>query len=732
MPKPDLSLSLLIPTRNEEDNVLPLLERIERALANRPYEVLFVDDSDDETPARIREAQERFPNVKLIHRQPGKRSGGLSGAVVCGMNSAVGQWVCVMDADLQHPPELIPSMLVRAQQGCDLVAASRMAGGGGLAGLSRPRRWLSTGLAVLTRLLFPTPLSGISDPLTGFFVLRRSAFDPSCLSPNGFKILLDILVSTPGLKASEVPFQIQSRREGQSKAGLREIGRFFSLILQLKLRTSYRFFLFLAVGLSGILVNTAVLAFLTESLHIHYLVSAALATQGSTLWNFLLTERWVFGNENNRRAFRFRLASFVFLNNLFLVLRGPILAILATGLGIHYVLSNLISIGAMSILRYLFSRQVIWSKEKGGADQRVFYYDIHQFVRVASQAPLPELHFFRVPSLDGPPDLHISVRSSRYLLPGQGDIIYDEKLGDLGFWIRVFRGETTRVWASPMLSRSPHVLYTNVVEPLLRWKLVEKGYALVHGACISAGRQAVLVTARTDTGKTTTILKTLAQHPNKFLSDDMTILSPTGWLYAFPKPLTISRHTLQAIDTARLTTRERLFLAVQSNLHSRTGRLFGMIIGKLRLPAATLNALIQMLIPPPKFPIDRLVPGTEVAERARLCQVVVIERGARRVTRLSLPQTAAIVHANSEDAYGFPPYPEISSALQRSGDINLEPLEREIVRKALWGIPAACIADPHYGWWRRLPGYLHKTAPNFSMHKTRPRSLIPESKVAAP
>ncbi len=149
----------------------------------------------------------------------------------------------------------------------------------------------------------------------------------------------------------------------------------------------------------------------------------------------------------------------------------------------------------------------------------------------------------------------------------------------------VIPGDQTRISASTAVARSPHVLYTNVIEPVIRWSLVRKGYALVHGACLALDGQALLLTARTDTGKTTTILNTLAHHPCAFLADDMTILSRDGHVYSYPKPLTISLHTLKAVPAAALSRRERLALQVQSRLHSRTGRRLGMILSRLRLPA---------------------------------------------------------------------------------------------------------------------------------------------------
>ena len=128
-------LSIVVPTRNEEGNVSKLVQRIERVAPRLPVphqhvEVIFVDDSDDDTPAAV-EAIESDVDVRLIHRTPEQRVGGLSGAVVEGMRAAGADWVCVMDADLQHPPEVLEQLLLEAvEQASDLVVASRFCEGG--------------------------------------------------------------------------------------------------------------------------------------------------------------------------------------------------------------------------------------------------------------------------------------------------------------------------------------------------------------------------------------------------------------------------------------------------------------------------------------------------------------------------------------------------------------------------------------------------------------------------
>ncbi|RPJ25396.1 MAG: glycosyltransferase family 2 protein, partial [Chloroflexi bacterium] len=629
-------ISLVIPTRNEAGNIEPLLMRLHRALKGIDTEVVFVDDSTDDTPDVIRKLQEWFPlEIRLIARPPEQRQNGLGGAVVEGFQVARGTWVAVMDADLQHPPETLPRLLHQAKKsGSDLVLGSRLAPGGDASSLGFKRLFISQTFAWTTRLTFPQRLRNVTDPLTGFFLTRRAALKMDELKPDGFKILLEILVSHPELKVSEVPIRFGHRNAGESKASVKETIKFFRGLFRLRLAGQANFVRFLLVGVSGLVVNVLAMAAFTELAAIHYILSAALATQVSTLWNFGWTERWVFGQREPRRGFLTRVLSFLAMNNAMLLLRGPILALLVDQWAVHYILANLVSLFAMTVLRYLLADKWIWNKNKpmekrttdmnglkantNKAEPFGYNYDIHNILKVASMYELPELEYFRVPALSGEADIRIrlerrhrkdSQRAEPQLRQSGDDIHYGEALGRYGFKITISNKERVDVAVSPILKYSPHVLYTNVVEPILRWGFVRKGYALVHAACISFDGQAVLVTARTDTGKTSTILRTVDNYACSFLSDDMTIVGRDGTVLSYPKPLTISNHTLSAVNAnSSLTLWERIALQFQSRLHSKSGRKVGLNLSKSKLPAATMNAIVQMLVPPPKYMVHRLIP----------------------------------------------------------------------------------------------------------------------------
>ena len=392
----------------------------------------------------------------------------------------------------------------------------------------------------------------------------------------------------------------------------------------------------------------------------------------------------------------------------------------------HYALSNIVSLVSLTLLRFALADSWIWAEDHprksrvGGP----YSYDIHGIVGVMSDARLPELERFRVGGLAVDPD--IRVRLGRISTNGDGPgapaIRYREGPGRLGFGVEIEIGKPIEATASSLVGRSPHVLYTNVVEPILRWTFADRGYALVHAACLADGEEAFLVTARTDTGKTTTSLRLLDSGPYSFLSDDLTLVAPNGRVLPYPKPLTISRHTLKAVKTPLLTRRERAGLVVQSRLHSRSGRRFALILARTHLPAATINALVQLLVPPPKYHVERLVPGVAVAPQAHLAGMVVIQRGGIGEVVLSEDEALETLMSNCEDAYGFPPYSAIESSLRRRNGSDLKQVERAIVASALSGLPASLLRSETMDWWCRLPGVVSGWTPTSRFDRAEPRA----------
>jgi dolichol-phosphate mannosyltransferase len=699
-------LSIVVPTKNEVGNVADLVARLEAVVPTVAMEIIFVDASTDGTPRFIeRIARHSTRKIVLLRQTHEHGRSGLGAAVVQGLRAARAPWVCVMDADLQHPPELIASLLEQAEASdLDLVVASRYCENGST-GFGWARAMASRSTTGAARLLFPQRLRNVTDPMSGFFLVRRNAIDVDALRPRGFKILLELLIRTPALRCAEVSFAFGERHAGRSKATIREGLRYLSLLARL------RFARFGIVGASGLVVNTVLLAVLTDVVGLFYVVSAVIATQGSTLWNFCFTELWVFSDRHRKGGMGRRMALFFVMNNAALALRGPLLVLLTSGLGIHYVISNVLSLAGLTLVRFALADTWIWAKPRSSdVAPRSFSYDIHGIVTVRSDARLPELERFRIGELIGAAD--IRVRVGKLSPNGHSAVHYREGPGRLGFGVVIDLGDRVEATASRLLRRSPHVLYTNVVEPILRWKFAERGYALVHAACLASGDDAFLVTARTDTGKTTTSLLMLESHPYSFLSDDLTLVSPDGRVLTYPKPLTISRHTLKAVKTPLLSRRERVGLVVQSRLHSRSGRRFALILARTHLPAATINAIVQMIVPPPKYHVERLVPGVAVAPEARLKGMVVIQRGGEGAVSLDESEALETLMRNCEDAYGFPPYPAIEASLRRRNGTDLKDVERGIVASALSGLPAEVMRSETMDWWRRVPGVVSRWTPS--------------------
>jgi dolichol-phosphate mannosyltransferase len=334
-------------------------------------------------------------------------------------------------------------------------------------------------------------------------------------------------------------------------------------------------------------------------------------------------------------------------------------------------------------------------------------YDIDGVTRISSSIRLPELEFFRTHHVSDP-DLVIrtrpvggwSPRTKVSIRERGGRIEYREHLGPLFANFSVDLAGPVLVTAGPLLALSPHVLYTNVIEPLLRFILASKGKMLLHAACISVGGRTVMLSAKTDTGKTSTILTMLRSDGGVFYSDDMVIIDAKGVASRYPKPLTISAHTLRAVPQHRLKRRQRLSLAWQSRLHSREGRSVGKKLGSANLPIMSMNALVQAIIPPPKYRVTDLVPcvvGTQVLMES----LYVIERGTPAFTEpIAHHDAVAELLENTEDAYGFPPYSSLAPYLTIDGKehAQLKALEREILSSALSAVDVQRIRVPDYSW----------------------------------
>ncbi|BDV29509.1 glycosyltransferase [Microbacterium terricola] len=363
-----MDLSIIVPTFNEGPNVDELLRRIGVALDGRSFEVIFVDDSTDDTPEIVAAAAaaSAFP-VRLIHRDD--PVSGLGGAVVAGFHAAQARWCLVMDGDLQHPPEDIPRLLTRAAAGdVDVVIASRYAAGGNSKGLANATRTnVSRASTLLTKAMFPRKLAGCSDPMTGFFLIDRDAVDTATLRPRGFKILLEILARRQ-MRTAEVPFEFAPRHAGRSKASLRQGIRFLTQLTMLRFG---RMSAFALVGGAGAVVNLLILGVLT-SWGLGYIAAAIIASEVTIVGNFLLLEYLVFADmreESGRMRTRFA-KSFAF-NNAEALIRIPVMSVLVEGGHLPVVLAAALTLIAAFVVRFVFHAIVVYGPKRPAPEAEV-------------------------------------------------------------------------------------------------------------------------------------------------------------------------------------------------------------------------------------------------------------------------------------------------------------------------------------------------------------------------
>jgi dolichol-phosphate mannosyltransferase len=483
-------------------------------------------------------------------------------------------------------------------------------------------------------------------------------------------------------------------------------------------------FRFGLVGVSGIAVNELILLAVTELLGIVYLLAAAVATLGSTTWNFLLAERWVFARRNLPTTATRRYLAFLTLNVALLAARIPMLWLLTEIGGIHYAWSNLITLLSLFAIRVLIADQWLWRSRSDGLPPYTglqtttlgdvkHRYDVAGLVSIESDVELRELAHFKTDSAPTP-DIRIRVGivalrpSSKVMLDEDGDrLTYREHLGPLSANFAVTMGSPIVIRVAPMLALSPHVVYTNVVEAFLRFLLVSKGYVLLHSAAIADEHGVSLLSAQTDTGKTSTVISLVQARGYRFLSDDMTIIDPRGIAISYPKPMTLSFHTMSVAKAGRLTRRDRAELAIQSRLHSKSGRTVGRALGGRNLPIMTMNSLVQFVVPPPKYHIDALF-DCEVGGRGPIQNVVLMSRGEPSVEEASLAATVRELIENTDDAYGFPPFSTFAPHI-RIGPDDYEALRRkeiELLTRAISGVRRWRVSVTGHEWADVLPSIL--------------------------
>lgn len=278
-----MDLSIIIPTYNEAENLETLLAQVFQVLrdAEMDGEVIVVDDdSPDRTWELAKGLMDRYDGLQVIRRTKDK---GLSTAVLAGFSAASSDRMMVMDADLSHPPKLIPD-LYHALDTADISVGSRYVEGGGVKNWPLKRKIISKGATYIAKVL-----THVKDPMSGFFALRKQVLDGAELSPKGYKILLEILVRGRYEKVKEVPFVFEDRRSGESKLSsgvcMKYVSHTWSLF-KVAQTTRAQLARFCIVGGLGILVNLAVLFALVDLGSMWYIPAATISFMAAVTFNF--------------------------------------------------------------------------------------------------------------------------------------------------------------------------------------------------------------------------------------------------------------------------------------------------------------------------------------------------------------------------------------------------------------------------------------------------------------
>lgn len=225
-------VSIVVPSYNEKDNVVNLVTQIDEALKGIDHEIIFVDDSTDDTPQVIEKVMETNPGVRLKHRDDEK---GLATAVILGFKIAEGDYLAVMDADLQHPPAILRSMYAALETGVDFCIPSRFIPGGSDGGLNLYRKIVSGTARYIGKIFLPC-LRKITDPTSGLFMFRREAIKDADMRPIGWKIMVEVLATATYKSVIEIPYCFQERTAGESKISTKVTLEYIKQVFELRRR----------------------------------------------------------------------------------------------------------------------------------------------------------------------------------------------------------------------------------------------------------------------------------------------------------------------------------------------------------------------------------------------------------------------------------------------------------------------------------------------------------------
>ncbi len=362
-------LSLIIPTYNEAKNISLLISQLTQLLDTvipQQYELIIVDDNSPDLTWKIaQELTMTYPQLKVVNRDHER---GLSTAVIRGWEISQGEVLGVIDADLQHPPETLAKLWTEIERGADLVVASRNVEGGGVSEWSLLRRCLSRGAQILGLIILPGIIGKISDPMSGYFFVRRHCLMGCQLNPLGYKILIEVLAKGKIAWISEVGYVFQERKEGESKVSRQHYFDYIRHLVRLRLSVGEfgRFIRFALVGLSGVFVDMTILYLLSDPTTLAFPLtrSKILAAELAIINNFLWNDVWTFGDiakkqPSKKQKFK-RLIKFNLVCLAGLIMNVLLLNICFNLFNINRYLANTIAIAIVTIWNYWINLKLSW------------------------------------------------------------------------------------------------------------------------------------------------------------------------------------------------------------------------------------------------------------------------------------------------------------------------------------------------------------------------------------
>jgi dolichol-phosphate mannosyltransferase len=375
-----IQFSLVIPTYQESDNIQNVVTRLSQTLDEfiaGDYELIVVDDdSPDHTWEVALSLIPEYPQLRVIRRQQER---GLSTAVIRGWQAARGSILGVIDGDLQHPPYVLQELLREIQNGADLAVASRNVEGGGVSSWSFIRRFLSRGAQLLGLVILPRVLSRVSDPMSGYFLVRRNSITNVTFNPVGYKILLEVIGRGKVNHIAEAGYVFSERKKGESKVTWKQYIDYIHHLVRLRLSTGRlvrasqrisfpvgRFFRFGLVGLSGVFIDMVLLYLLSDPTTLGWPLtrSKILASEIAVFNNFLWNDAWTFADVTmHQQEWHQRLKRFLKFN--LICLAGLVLNVLVLNLVFNFVIhnryiANLIAIVFATVWNFWVNLKLSW------------------------------------------------------------------------------------------------------------------------------------------------------------------------------------------------------------------------------------------------------------------------------------------------------------------------------------------------------------------------------------